>query len=426
MPSDSLLVAPAAAVARRLRAALRGGYRSLRKPVVRALRALPWYRHLARLPRNATVTPREAAAATAASSSTTTTTGGRFVVVHPPVDVPLQIGDRELAPARFAAVTHFASPETFVAELRDARLYGRAVAVIAADGRVVTDVTVHLKGKLEDHNVMGRLRLPALERLPGTTAVLSAPGGNTYFHWLFDVLPRLELLRLAGHDLAAVDRFAVNSTRHGFQRETLARLGVGEGRLLESDRARHVECERMLLPSFPGTSDYMPRWVCDYLVRAFLDPPTADAAPTPAHLYVSRQNGKKRRIHAAAEVEALLERLGFATIHPERHTVGEQARLFHGARVVVGLHGSAFANLVFCRPGTALVELFEPHPTRTTNAYWVLTRQTGVRYYGLVAPRAETASAEQDLVVDTHALEAMLRRAIADGDGEGARPAPRG
>lgn len=397
------LRAASADLRRRLRAALRGGYRALRKPAVRGLRALPWYRSLSGLPRNETVSPREAAAASS---------GGRYATVHPPVLVPLPTARDELVPERFAAVRSFVSPETFVAELRDARLYGRAVAVIDADSRVVTDVTVHLKGKLEDHNVMGRLRLPAPRRLSGTTAVLSAPGGNTYFHWLFDVLPRLELLRLAGYDLAAVDRFAVNSTRHGFQRETLARLGIVDARVLSSDREKHVECERMLLPSFPGTSDYMPRWVCDFLVRTLLESAPAGASATPELIYLSRQRGTKRRIHNVAEVEPMLERLGFVTVHPEMHTVAEQARLFNGARVIVGLHGSGFANLVFCRPGATVVELFEPHPTRTTNAYWVLSRQAGVRYYGLSARRAHESAAEQDLVVDVAQLARALDRAL--------------
>ena len=396
------LLAATADLRRRLRAALRGGYRALRKPAVRGLRALPWYRSLSGLPRNETVSPREAAAAS----------GRRFTTVHPPELVPLPAARDELVPERFAAVHSFASPETFVAELRDARLYGRAVAVIDAEARVVTEVTVHLKGKLEDHNVMGRLRLPALRRLPGTTAVLSAPGGNTYFHWLFDVLPRLELLRLAGYDLAAVDRFAVNSTRHGFQRETLARLDIADSRVLRSDLEKHVECERMLLPSFPGTSDYMPRWVCDFLVRALLESPPPGAPPAPGLIYLSRQRGTKRRIHNAEEIEPMLERLGFVTVHPEMHTVAEQARLFNGARVVVGLHGSGFANLVFCRRGAAVVELFEPHPTRTTNAYWVLSRQAGVRYYGLSARRAGESTAEQDLVVDAAQLARALDRAL--------------
>lgn len=405
MTDDLPLAAPASDAARRLRGAFRRGYRALRKPVVRALRELDWYRGLTRLPRNETVSPREAAEAS----------GGRFTVVHPPRPVSLPSLPVEVVPERFAAVRSFVSPATFVADLRGARLYGRAVAVIAADDRVVTDVTVHLKGRLEDHNVMGRLSLPHRHRLAGTTAVLSAPGGNTYFHWLFDVLPRLEILRLAGYDVAAVDRVAVNSTRHGFQRETLGRLGVGEERVLSSDRVKHVECERMLLPSFPGTSDYMPRWVCDWLVERFLETPAPFAPPTPPLVYVSRQGGRKRRIHDAARVESMLARHGFEAVHPERHGVAEQARIFNGARVVLGLHGSGLANLVFCRPGAALVEIHEPHPTRTTNAYWVLTRQAGVRYYGLEAKRAAASSAEQDLLVDADALERLVERALADG-----------
>ena len=404
MTDDMPLAAPATHAARRLRGAFRRGFRALRKPVVRALRELDWYRGVSRLPRNETVSPREAAQAS----------GGKFTVVHGAECVPLRFTPREVVPERFAAVTSFTAPETFVAELRGARLYGRAVAVIAADDRVVTDVTVHLKGRLEDHNVMGRLRLPPRERLAGTTAVLSAPGGNTYFHWLFDILPRLELLRLAGHDVALVDRFAVNSTRHGFQRETLARLGIAEHRVLSSDVVKHVECERMLLPSFPGASDYMPRWVCEWLVARFLQAPEPHDSPTPELVYLSRQNGGKRRIHDAGRVEAMLARHGFEAVYPERHTVAEQARIFSGARVVLGLHGSGLANLVFCRPGAALVEVHEPHPTRTTNAYWVLSRQRGMRYYGLEARRAAESSAEQDLVVDANALERLVERAMLD------------
>src|SRR3982751_2204985 len=235
MTDESILTAPTTDAARRLRGAFRRGYRALRKPVVRALRELEWYRGLSRLPRNDTVSPR-----VAAESS-----GGKFTVVHPAQRVALPTSPREVVPDRFAPVTSFLSPETFVAELRGARLYGRAVAIIAADDRVVTDVTVPLRGALEDHNVMGRLVLPRRERLSGTTAVLSAPGGNTYFHWLFDILPRLELLRVAGYDVAAVDRIAVNSTRHGFQRETLATLGIPADRVFSSDSVKHVECERM-------------------------------------------------------------------------------------------------------------------------------------------------------------------------------------
>jgi len=210
----------------------------------------------------------------------------------------------------------------------------------------------------------------------------------------------------------------VNSTRHGFQRETLPLFGIGEERVLGSDARRHVVCERMLLPSFPSVSDFVPRWACDFLVREILAPalraaPAGDGAePTPELVYVSRQRSGKRRIHDHAALEPILDRLGFATVYPEQHTVAEQARLFHGARVIFGAHGSGFANLVFCRPGTTLVELFEPDPTRTTSAYWVLSRQMGVRYLALPARRATESTGAIDLAVDAREAARVLEQAV--------------
>ena len=375
-------------------------YRALRKPVVRGLRALPPYRRLAHLPRNEVVSAREAAAATSG--------GGSYVAVHAPGHVAL-VGPDESAPAPFTRVTSFDAPATFVAELADARLFGKGVAVMTADARAVREATVHLNGVIDDHSVMRRFRLPAPRRLRETTAVLSAPGGNTYYHWLFDVLPRLELLRLAGHDLARVDRFAVNSTRHAFQRETLARFGIGADRVLESDRRVHVECERMLLPSFPGASGFPPRWACDFLVRSLLPADDAGAsrgAPSPERIYVSRQRSAKRRVANHDALEAVLARHGFTTVYLEEHDVAAQARLFRDARVVFGVHGSGFSNVVFCRPGATLVELF--HPSETPSYFWVLSRQCGLAYRAIVAAPAPEPRAHLDVTVDVGVVEGVL------------------
>ena len=35
----------------------------------------------------------------------------------------------------------------------------------------------------------------------------------------------------------------------------------------------------------------------------------------------------------------------------------DQTKLFYNASEIVGLHGAGFANLVFCKPGTKILEL---------------------------------------------------------------------
>jgi capsular polysaccharide biosynthesis protein len=49
--------------------------------------------------------------------------------------------------------------------------------------------------------------------------------------------------------------------------------------------------------------------------------------------------------------------LAFEIIEPERLTTEEQIATFASADMVVGPSGSAMFNVVFCRPGTKLVDI---------------------------------------------------------------------
>jgi len=95
-------------------------------------------------------------------------------------------------------------------------------------------------------------------------------------------------------------------------------------------------------------------------------------------------------------------------------TVAEQAALFRGAEIIVAAHGAALANLVFCAPGTTLVELH--YPRYTLGLYWRLARRLGLRYaavQGLAVP-AETGKIPRlaDMMIDAPASTALVRRAL--------------
>ena len=60
-------------------------------------------------------------------------------------------------------------------------------------------------------------------------------------------------------------------------------------------------------------------------------------------------------------------------------SVAAQAALFGSARVVAGPHGAGFANLLFCNPGTAVLEFFSP--LYVNFCYWTLARGAGLSYF---------------------------------------------
>ena len=58
---------------------------------------------------------------------------------------------------------------------------------------------------------------------------------------------------------------------------------------------------------------------------------------------------------------AELERRGFKIVVPGLLKFAEQARLFRGAKLVIGAHGAGMTNIVFCEPGAAVYEILPAH-----------------------------------------------------------------
>jgi capsular polysaccharide biosynthesis protein len=77
-------------------------------------------------------------------------------------------------------------------------------------------------------------------------------------------------------------------------------------------------------------------------------------------LFVRRSGSgdvSSRTISNENELLGALDSLGFHVIEPGRMSLREQVSAFHQADVVVSPHGSSLANLIFCRPGTKVLDL---------------------------------------------------------------------
>jgi capsular polysaccharide biosynthesis protein len=81
-------------------------------------------------------------------------------------------------------------------------------------------------------------------------------------------------------------------------------------------------------------------------------------------------------------VIACLEPYGFQVAVLSGMSVTAQAALFGSARVVVGPHGAGFANLLFCNPGTTVLEFFSP--LYVNFCFWTLARGAGLSYFYLL------------------------------------------
>ena len=251
----------------------------------------------------------------------------------------------------------FEYPETGVAELSGATVYGPTVGVVDQRNHLIPEVSIQWGTPPELHWTLRRLILPRREMLRGQTLLLASTGGETYFHWMTDVMPRINLILKAGYQLAEFDHILVTGIKKPFQKETLLAAGIPLSRCrILGPKARGYYCENLTLPSLPSTPGVVPRSTVDYLKKLLpIERPSAKRK-----IFVGRADAGHRVLQHESEICRQLVLRGFESYECEGKNVAEQARHFHSAETIVAAHGAALTNLVFCEPETTVLELFSP------------------------------------------------------------------
>jgi capsular polysaccharide biosynthesis protein len=127
-------------------------------------------------------------------------------------------------------------------------------------------------------------------------------------------------------------------------------------------------------------------------------------------LYISRRDSSRRQLANEAELEAALADLGFSVVSPGNLSFEDQVRLFRSAEFIVSPHGAGLANVLFCRPGTRLMELMPS--VRDTRSIERLSAISGVRHEVVLIPASgDRASIEWH--ADVHELSKTIGRAIS-------------
>ncbi|MBE9224304.1 tetratricopeptide repeat protein [Phormidium sp. LEGE 05292] len=289
-------------------------------------------------------------------------------------------------------------PGSFVAIVPDGRYWLNQAqdksAVITSDNQLLGDISPqfpvlspgHPDNHPSKHSIFSLSKLPHLEKLNETVAILAGLLNDTYFHWMFDILPRIELLHRGNIEITKIEKFLVSS-HLPFQKETLNLLGIPETKILETHKYPHIQATKLVVPSFPSTIAWMPKWVCDFLRTQFLQQPVIAKTEKIERLYISRKDTANRRIINEDEIIDLLKNFGFQSIVLESMPVVEQAALLTNAKVVIAPHGGGLTNIVFCHPGTKVIEIFSPNYVYP--CYWLVSNLINLDYYYLLGENPE-------------------------------------
>jgi hypothetical protein len=329
------------------------------------------------------------------------------------------------------AVSRFTPPlaTLFVAAVPHATVEGPLGVVYDAERRLVAPPgtfphgTVPPVGPADDTI---RVQLPLLASVVQTY-------GWMYHHWVAETLPRLVLLRAALPALAPAGwngSLPLLTWGQPWEAAWLELLGAAELRPLALQHGTAYDAERLLLPSPmpaitpPAEALLMAREavILALAARGGSGGSSGGGGSTaavsggeydarPLLLLVSRDGERSRILSNQAALSTALRaafpRMRLA-VHDRRASPAEAVAMFSRAAAVVGPHGAGLSHILFCPPGTAVVELMFMHSPPMM--FWHMAAALGLRY--ALAPLPHSFWGQPAAAADAAEVVSLLRRLL--------------
>jgi len=323
--------------------------------------------------------------------------GGRTYVppptflLHAPADTP---GNR----------IQFTRRPAGIAALRHPWIVGHSGAVIGSDRHLLWDLSYEWPGRPHSHTTYQLTHLDATP-LPGITLTLAAMSAEkNYFHFLLNSLARLAYLAALPADLIP-DRYLISGPVTPFVLDALAHFGIAPDRVIGTDDFPALQPELLVAPPLVNHPFVVPAHVCDFLHLSIVG--TRRAPLSVRRIFIDRSDARSRRIANFDELLPVFDSLGLEPVRLAGRSLAEQAALFHDASLIIANHGAALSNLVFCRPGTRVIQILAPGMME--REYRTLSHHGRLQHDYLVASFAHASDAhlprkDRDLILPADTL----------------------
>ena len=206
--------------------------------------------------------------------------------------------------------------------------------------------------------------------------MLGSNAGNNYYSNLLHFLPRIFFNKKTNLKLA-IHRNSSNKYRN-FIGSILKSLNIEFTFVfLDDDFYYFINSE---FPQFLNIN------VSIEILKNFLNPKTN--VESSKKIYVTREDSNYRKIINEGDVVTLLIQKGYRVINPQLYEIEEQIEIFSNAEKIIAPHGSNLANIIFCKPGTEILEIapsFNDNEKTLEDRYLNLAMMNGLKHSKIIA-----------------------------------------
>jgi capsular polysaccharide biosynthesis protein len=186
--------------------------------------------------------------------------------------------------------------------------------------------------------------------------------------------------------------------------ETVELLGLSKDALIPIDSGVHHAAELCFVHGAQPST-----FTCE-LTKSKLSSVVGERQPTgqkKVFLVRKAKTSTQRALVNEGDVVHLCAQMGIEAVDPGALSLREQIALFQNVNLVIGVHGAAFANMLWMPPRGKVIEIatgMQPH-------YRTLAANLSMTWMSLLARNADPSLAEHNgmFVVNQEALEKLIQ-----------------
>ncbi len=231
-----------------------------------------------------------------------------------------------------------------------------------------------VNGKLKNikyNSVLKKGTTSFIRKFPGTVLNLSQGGsGNNYFHFIFDIIPKIYISQ---KKIKKKIGFYYVSRPQKWQIKIFEILGVPKKKLIDSSKYKHISADKIICIDHPwykkgyiqNEVKKIPKWIILINRKIFLNKSKKFNSFKKVFLDRSTSKFNHCKVFNQNFLNDWLKKNSFGIYTPERLSQEKQIYLFRNASIILGAHGAALTNIIFCKPGTKVIEIIPAdHPNK--------------------------------------------------------------
>ena len=234
---------------------------------------------------------------------------------------------------------------------------------------------------------------------------------ENYFHWLVDILPKIKI---------CTEKYSINKINYFYlsnltksQKESLKYLGIKKKKLINSKLNKHITANKIIFISHPwyakgkfhDQSYDLPKWIIEWIRKTFLKHKKKFKISKKIYLDRSESKYKHCQIINKKQFENYLSKKGFKSVKLSKLSFAKQIFMFWNAKCIIGAHGAAFTNLIFCKRKTKIIEI-KPfgHPGKN---YQRISEINNLQYNSIISEKKFLKNRNGDIFIDIKKLKVI-------------------